>query len=174
MSQLLFEQKRSARNTAIDELVAKSTAAGGCTDRLYWTIVYDCEHAPMTTNLAQLAEVGVNPTPSAHLTDEESTAQLWVVINTLADLGIYFLNTNHLTDRALYERLVTGILLEPVRDLPPDAGVHEFIDLTGGSQESQPTVAVSDRDSRLPRPKAHSTSGSEQHATTTEGDPHES
>lgn len=154
MTQLLLEQKRTKRNESIDELIAKATAAGECPDRLYWTLIYDFEHAPMTTNLAQLAEVGVCPAAPERLTTAaEVEAQLWIVINALADLGIFILNSNHLTDRALYERLITQILVEPVRDLPPDSGVHEFIDLTGGGKESVPTGSVSDRDSRMPKPK---------------------
>lgn len=161
MSQLIFEQKRTTRNTAIDGLIAKATAQGDCTDRLYWTLIYDFEHAPMTTNLAQLAEVGIQPLAPDQTTDAELFTQLWLVINGLARLGIYITNSNHLTDRAFYERLISGILVEPVRDLPPDAGVQEFIDLLGGVTDpsAAPPVAVTDRDSCLPRPQPQPTTG---------------
>ena len=45
---------------------------------------------------------------------------------------MYLIHTDHLSDAELKDRLVNGILIEPVRDLPPDSGVHEFIDLIGG------------------------------------------
>ncbi|MSR45051.1 MAG: hypothetical protein EXS15_06840 [Phycisphaerales bacterium] len=127
-----FHAKREARTHAIDQLVAQAIRHDDCTDRLYWTLIYDFEHAPMTTNMAQLAECGVLPPSAESLNDSELHATLWQVIEALSELGIYLLHSNHLTDRALYERLVQQILVEPVRDLPPDAGVHEFIDLVGG------------------------------------------
>ncbi|MSQ90564.1 MAG: hypothetical protein EXS01_04105 [Phycisphaerales bacterium] len=128
----LYEVKRQTRSDAIDKLVADATARGDCTDRLYWTLIYDFEHAPMTTNLKQLEEAGVQPQPAESLDAHELHNALWEVIDSLGELGMFLLHTNHLTDRALYERLTQQILVEPVRDLPPDAGVREFIDLIGG------------------------------------------
>ena len=162
MPQMLLEQKRNRRNQAIDELIAKATAAGDCADRLYWTLNYDFEHAPMTTNLAQLKEIGIEPTTLESLNDDQVAPALDAIITGLATLSIYLLNTNHLTDRALYERLVTGILVEPVRDLPPNAGVEEFIDLQGGTALPDQLPDVCNRDSRLPRPKPRPTAASNQ------------
>lgn len=127
-----WENKRRLRAEAIDRLVYAATTRGECTDRLYWTLVYDFEHAPITTNLCQLEEVGWTPCPSIDLTDDELPDVLQKLAGLLAKLGVYLLHTNHLTDRELYGRLVDQILVEQVRDLPPDAGVHEFIDLVGG------------------------------------------
>jgi hypothetical protein len=109
----------------------------------------------MTTNLEQLREIGIAPVSLECLTAHEVTEALDLIINGLATLGIYLLHTNHLTDAELYERLVTQIMVEPVRDLPADAGVHEFIDLTGGQPEDA-VVEVCQRDQRLPRPPEHS------------------
>ncbi|MDA0213762.1 MAG: hypothetical protein O2875_00180 [Planctomycetota bacterium] len=127
-----YEAKRKSRNDAIDQFVSEAVERGDCTDRLYWTLIYDFEHASMTTNLRQLEEAGVRPLPAQMLNDEELFTSLWELISGLSDLGIFLLHSNHLTDRLLYERLVDHILVEPVRDLPPDSGVHEFIDLIGG------------------------------------------
>lgn len=130
--QELFAAKRKARSDAINRLVADACTRGECSDRLYWTLIYDFEHAPITTNLRQLEEAGVcAPTPDL-LSDSEVVDALWAIITGLGELGIYLLHTNHLPDRALYERLRLHILVEPVRDLAPDSGVHEFIDLIGG------------------------------------------
>ncbi len=174
----LHSNKRLVRTRAIDRLVEDATTRGDCEDRLYWTLIYDFEHAPMTTNLEQLSEAGVRPM-CAFLLDEEALADaLDQVTATLAELGIFLLHTNHLTNRALYTVLVERILIEPVRDLPPDAGVHEFIDLIGGGgvteselyqkhyaterersvfleehgYEVAREVPVSDRDRTLPKP----------------------
>ena len=127
-----YEAKRKMRHDAIDRFVADAVDRGDCADRMYWTLIYDFEHAAMTTNLQQLEEAGVRPQPAQTLNDEELLTSLWEIISALSDLGIFLVHSNHLTDRALYERLVDHILVESVRDLPPDSGVHEFIDLIGG------------------------------------------
>lgn len=170
--------KRKARNDAIDRFVADATARGDCADRLYWTLIYDFEHAALTTNLKQLEESGVRPPAAQSMNDAELFDSLWEVISALGELGIFLLHSNHLTDRILYERLVQQILIEPVRDLPPDSGVHEFIDMLGGGGpiereiyqryyaepaeraqfakeygfEIAPETAPSDRDRDLPKP----------------------
>lgn len=148
--------KREHRSKAIDQLVADATTKGDCADRLYWTLIYDFEHAPMTTNLEQLKEIGIVPVNLEHLTAQETSEALELIINGLAKLGVFLLHTNHLRDAELYEKLVTKILVEPVRDLPADAGVHEFIDLTGGEPEVA-AVDICNRDARLPKPKAQAT-----------------
>lgn len=144
--------KRERRSKAIDQLVADATTKGDCTDRLYWTLIHDFEHAPMTTNLEQLKEIGIVPVNLEHLTAQETTEALDLIINGLAKLGVFLLHTNHLRDAELYERLVMKILAEPVRDLPPDSGVHEFIDITGGQPEVE-VVEICNRDAGLPKPK---------------------
>ncbi len=172
------DKKRRVRQDAIDQLVAEAAARNDCVDRLYWTLIYDFEHAAMTTNLKQLEECGVRPPPAQSMDDAQLFDALWEVIAALGDLGIFLLHSNHLNDRTLYERLVDRILVEPVRDLPPDSGVHEFIDLIGGGGplereiyqryyassserlqftkengfEVMPMVPPSDRDRDLPKP----------------------
>lgn len=124
----MISEKARVRNEAIDTLVAKAEANEDCTDRMYWTLIHDFEHAPMTTNLAQLEEAGLK----------------WETVDELAialsKIGIYLLHTNHLTDDELTRRLAT-VLVEQVRDLPPDAtGVYEFIDLLGGDGEAEEEI----------------------------------
>ncbi len=51
-----YEAKRKMRNDAIDRFVADAANRGDCADRMYWTLIYDFEHAAMTTNLQQLEE----------------------------------------------------------------------------------------------------------------------
>ncbi|MBM4101764.1 MAG: hypothetical protein FJ256_05825 [Phycisphaerae bacterium] len=126
----LHERKRRARAEAIDRLVADARDKGGCTDRMYWTIVHDFERADWTTNLQQLEEIGVCPPPPGDVGHQELSLVLWELIDALAGLGIYLIHTDHLSDRELYERLMLHVLREQVRDLPPDASVHEYIDLS--------------------------------------------
>jgi hypothetical protein len=53
----LLANKRARRDAAIDELVATAANRGELTDRVFWAMVHDFEQAPVTTNLAQLAEL---------------------------------------------------------------------------------------------------------------------
>jgi hypothetical protein len=148
----LRAQASERREAEIDRLVQQASERGGCTDRMYWTLHYDFEQAPMTTNMQQLQEVGVDMPPEAELNDRALQQQLWEVIETLADLGTYLLRTDHLDDRALYRLLHEQVLREPVRDLPPSEGVSEFIDLgVRAPADAQPLVQ---RDRFMPRPEA--------------------
>lgn len=139
------------RERAIDALVERAEREGGCTDRMFWTLHHDFQLAPMTTNLQQLREVGLDMPPADDLGDRALQERLWEVIETLADLGVFLLHTDHLDDRALYDLLERGVLREPVRDLPPSAGVAEFIDL--GARATPGAPGVADRDRFLPRPE---------------------
>ena len=116
----MISEKARIRNEKIDALVQKAQAENDCTDRMYWTLIHDFEHAPLTTNLEQIKDAGLE----------------WTTVDQLAvclgKIGVYLIHTDHLSDSELKDRLVNGILIEPVRDLPPDSGVHEFIDLIGG------------------------------------------
>jgi len=134
-------QKAEARDQAIDKLVTDATTRGDCTDRFYWMLVFDMEMAQMTTNAAQLLDIGI----------DTATASLWEIVNGLADLGIYLLNTNHIDDTELLARLKNEITQEPVRDLPPNYGVNEFVDIKGGSLANSEAIEVCDRDQYLPK-----------------------
>ncbi len=148
--------KRAVRKQAIDRLQDEARRAGGITDRLYWTMVYDFEMAPLTTNLQQLRELGIEVPPEAGLEDEELERRLWEVIEGLARLQVYLISTDHLSDRDLYRQLEQRVLREEVREVPPEPGVREYIDLAtvcdGPGTEAVATGAS--RDARLPRPAA--------------------
>ena len=135
------QAKKEAREIAIDKLVADATKRNDCTDRFYWMLVHDMENAPMTTNAAQLEDIGIVVKES----------HLWTLINGLADLGVFLLNTNTLTDEEMKSRLINEILVEQVRDLPPTNGVNEFIDMKGGSLANPDATQICDRDQYLPK-----------------------
>lgn len=159
-----LERRRRTRRREIDRLVEEARRAGGVCDRLYWTMVYDFELAPVTTNLAQLEGLGIEVPAAADLDDSVLEQRLWEVIRGLARLQIYLIDTEHLDDRALYEQLEGRILREEVREVPPEPGVREYIDL-GPPPLSQAEAQSEDgfeakrehrpgrgRDQRLPRP----------------------
>ncbi len=169
-----FCQRRERRRKAIDRLVDSARQTGDVIDRLYWTMVYDFEMAPLTTNLAQLADIGVAAPLPEELDDPALAAKLAEIVAGLAELNVFLLHTDHLDDRALYTRLRKRILLEEVREVPADPGVREYIDLLAPGdgedydelldayassdleappdQRTRPEFFVADRDRHLPRP----------------------
>lgn len=128
--QAILARRRKARSDAIDAMVAEAKERGRPEDRLYLAMVHDFERAPMTTNRAQLAEIGIEfpPHDEVEPSDAEVRRQLWRLIYGLERLHVYLLSTDHLDDRQLLARLTTGVLLDEVRDLPPSDDVSEFID----------------------------------------------
>lgn len=128
----LLERKRQARGRAIAELHRRGAEDGGPDDAGFWALVHDLEQAPITTNLEQLEEIGIELPDARIVADEELAHWLARTIKGLAILGVYLLRTGHLDDRALYELLKDRILREKVRDVPPDCGSREWIDLGGG------------------------------------------
>lgn len=170
-----FAERRERRKREIDRLVDAAKRSGDVVDRLYWTMVYDFEMAPMTTNLAQLAEIGVEVPLPEELDDAAIAAKLQEVVQGLARLQVYLLHTDHLDDRSLYSRLRQRVLLEEVREVPADPGVREFIDLLAPGdgedyellfdayacrpdeepQGERSSLFVADRDRHLPSPPEH-------------------
>jgi hypothetical protein len=161
-----LDRRRKERDQAIDRLQAEGAQRGSTVDRSFWAMVYDFEHAPSTSNRKQLKAIGVEVPPDSELADDELGAKLQEIFEGLARLHVYLLNTNHLSDRDLYERLDTQILDEGVRDVVATEGVQEWVDL--GMMEDQEVFDAyyndfgpnrakppSDRDSRLPRPPGY-------------------
>jgi hypothetical protein len=133
------EACRQRRDKAVDELVAKARQSGGTEDRTYWSIIYDFEHAPMTTNRRQLADRGIDVPPPDSVPDDALPAELSKVIGALARMGIYFLHTDHLDDRTLLTRIATEIIDEDVRELPPADTAVEYVDMLGTSPRDRET-----------------------------------
>lgn len=156
-------KKAAAREAAINELIAQAEINGTETDRGYNMLHYDFNLAPETTNRKQLLDIGIkmpNIVPEDTLPD-----LLRIVTEGLAMYGIFLLHTNHLTDAEFYERLCQ-IVDENVKEVVGgDSGMHEYVDLVGGSPQNRDkfygddpdinykSLFKSNRDSSLPRPK---------------------
>jgi hypothetical protein len=121
--------KMRLREEAIAKLQAEARAGGQSDDRAFWSMVYDFEMAPMTTNRRQLAEIGVEVPDSATLSDEALASKLAEITAALERLHVFLLHGEHLPPRVLYERLERDVLDEEVRDVPPLEGVREYVDL---------------------------------------------
>ena len=165
----LLAARRQAREQAIDRLQERAGRQGDVTDRLYWTMVYDFEIAPLTTNLEQLRELGISMPPPSTLDEATLVEVLWRVIRGLARLDVYLVHTDHLDDRSLYTMLHDRVLREAVRAVPAGSGVHEFIDLSFGEEPDDDLseeaylakwtpdgelLQVVDRDRFLPTPES--------------------
>ena len=174
----LLEGKRRARMARIESLQSAGRSLGIHRASWYWQVVHDLEFAPMTTNLKQLNELGIEVPQSWMMDAAELATVLEEVIQGLAILGIYLLHTGHLCNQALYERLQEDVLQESVRELVPLPECCEWIDLCDGgvsdpsdawwsfhASDEQRSEAIaqgqhlpdvrklkSNRDQRLPRP----------------------
>jgi hypothetical protein len=170
------------RVRAIEALCARAAEEGGVPDRGYWAMIHDFEMAPPTNGRTMLLEAGIVPIPPQDLREDAHLHEaLWTLIEGLAASRVYLLNTDHLGDRQLYERLFYKILDERTHCLPPDSAACEYIDVlhpmdiqSGGpgaelhrrlvagthpAGERRPGVRappqahpVCDRDRHLPRP----------------------
>ena len=139
---------REDRQTRIEKLKQKAKELTGgqmasftsddcpsATEEKFWEYVVAFEQAQWITPFAMLVDGGLLLPPPDELDDARLTAKLWEVINGLALLGAYLHNTNHLSDRELYEYLWTDALREETVLQPdnPDFACH--IDLIGSGSE---------------------------------------
>jgi hypothetical protein len=109
--------------------------------RMMAAMEYDSEHAPFSNNATQLEEIGIS-IPSIEeikdMSDDTASACLTIVICNLASLGIFFVGTDHMTDRAMLSLLCEKILVEKIRDIPPSPDMTEFLDLSNCEADREP------------------------------------
>ena len=79
-----------------------------------------------------LAERGMTIPASEALEDGQLEAKLWELIEALASIGIYLGNTDHLSDRELYDFLRNDALVVPTILFPDNPAHGEHIDPIGG------------------------------------------
>ncbi len=158
----VFAPKRAAREAGIRKHIESEARKGNTLDRLSAAVYWDAHKAPVSTNLRQLAEIGITLPDPQEVSDGDLPEVLRRTFDGLGILGVYFVHTNHLTDRELYVRLMTQVLNEDVRDIPPTPEMVEFIDLDPVLQAESVSwkdgtgvrkPQVSSRDSSLPRPE---------------------
>lgn len=98
--------------------------------------VLEYERGEAITLLKSLTNAGFQVIAPEKIDDGTITLKLWEVIQQMALLGAYLLNTNHLSDRELYEYLYHDALREEAMLFPQNPGYAYVIDLTGsGSAE---------------------------------------
>lgn len=146
----LFAKLRDERDIGISALMHREKVD----DRVLASIQYDFTDAPVTTNRAMLKMIGVKIFKKIPKNKLEVPQIILKIVNGLAEWNIYVVDTNHLTDDELHDRL-QAILDESTPLLPPaldpynneGKGYAEFISL-GGDTKSLP---VCDRDSIFPK-----------------------
>ena len=105
------------------------------TEETFWEGVVKYEEAPWTTHFHQLESTGVSLPPPDSLNDQDLTKKLWEVIHALALLRVFIEQTDHLSDRELYNHLWTDCLPEETKALPPAANSACHIEMLGSGSE---------------------------------------
>jgi hypothetical protein len=99
----------------------------------FWRRVVETEEAPTTTLTRELGALGVPlPAPDS-LDDEQTHSALWIVIDALSGLHVYLEQTDHLSDRELYQLLIDQLLPEEMGALG-DGNWH--MPILGGCSEA--------------------------------------
>jgi len=93
------------------------------------------ETAPRITWLERLKSAGYDMPDPATLSDGEIGLEVWQVIQRLSELRAFLYQTDHLSDRELYEHLYRDTLSTETLDFPiePDSACH--LDLIGSGSE---------------------------------------
>ena len=117
------------QNERIEELKRQaSDASNGAT--LGWG-----SEEPTTTDFQQLTDLGFELKDPGQVPNEELTSRLWDLIGGLAQIRVFLMNTDHLSDRDLYTKLWCELMREEVPLLPDDPGAWHVNLLGTGSEE---------------------------------------
>ena len=124
---------------ARQKAAAKGAAAAELDDGS-WMYRISWDELPVTCPYEQLAFAGWTPTPLEDLPGDgefgdggEPAADvvhdaLWTLLYRCADHGVFFGSTDHLSDRGLYELLLTDLLWSYGPCPPPEAGFNQHFD----------------------------------------------
>ena len=132
------------REALIEELQAQAAALGGERMRSYesegltpelreqfWRRVMNTESAPTTDLVKELKAIGVELPEPDGLDDDALHAALWKIIDALGTLHVYLDQTDHLSDRELYTKLLRETLPEEMDALDGDENSSWHIDMLG-------------------------------------------
>ena len=125
--------KIADRAGRIDRLVIEAQGRGEDSDRLFWTIVHDLEHAPRTTNRRQLEALGFelpDPKEFPGLDPCDVADQLRSVLEGLSLIRVFICGSEHLSDRFVLEHLIRVVVDESVPDLPLSLTTRQWVDLS--------------------------------------------
>jgi hypothetical protein len=107
----------------------------------FWQNVLNVEQEGWTSARKQLQRDGVALPALAELSDAELTAKLDEIFARLATHHTVFVHTNHLSDRELYECLLTELLDEEFPDMLAVSPTGAYIiDLVGSGSEEDSQI----------------------------------
>jgi hypothetical protein len=131
------ELQRRAEELSGGEMIAGGDADAPAEVReQFWEHVVGWEQAPWTTDFQRLQQAGIALPPAETLDDDQVSMKLWEIIDQLARRRVFLSQTDHLSDRELYELLWSDILHEDTKDVPMDESSAYHIDLvSSGSEE---------------------------------------
>ena len=92
-----------------------STISEDCSAEIeekFWESVLAFEQGEQSQLFQELVKGGLSLPASDELDDRQLTKKLWVTIHALSLLGVFLYNTEHLSDRELYEHLWKDVLRE--------------------------------------------------------------
>jgi hypothetical protein len=102
--------------------------------------ILEYERSEPMSLLRLLQNAGFELPEPTSLNDAALTNKLTELVERMGSLGAYLVNTNHYSDRELYEYLFTDGLREEAMLFPENPGYAYVIDLTGsGSSEDMQT-----------------------------------
>ena len=138
-----FDRLSSTREHAIEALVETGIP------RVMAAIKVDTESTNLATQADTLRAIGIWVPTSDQIWGMNLEAvhhTPWTIIYGLARLNTYLVNTGHLSDERLLERLVSGPLLDELPLVVPNSDMTEFIDMGSNGEERF------SRDAYLPTP----------------------
>ncbi|MDO9268347.1 MAG: hypothetical protein Q7T96_04460 [Methylobacter sp.] len=101
----------------------------------FWEHVVAFEEAEWITSFDQLVQGGMELPAPEELDDSQLSAKLWELIRSLAMLRTFLYNTDHLSDRELYQELWHELLREETPDMPINDNSACHIDLVSSGSE---------------------------------------
>lgn len=132
----MSDLQRRAKEFVDDELsFFESEQQSSALQKQFMEHVAAFEDAEWTTNFDQLVQGGMALPAPEDLDDAQLNAKLWEVIRGLAMLRTFLYNTDHLSDRELYEELWHQVLREESPNMPINADSACHIDLVGSGSE---------------------------------------
>ncbi len=89
------------------------------------------------TFLEELKNDGLDIPNGTSLDDEQLHDKLWDLVKALHKKQICLTHTDHLSDRELYEKLLTDVLSDDTDDVPEGPGWWTEVDISDGSTGSE-------------------------------------